>query len=154
MTNFGNLAVRSAGMRCLPAAHGSANFSQSSSSRRNSKSAGTTSPICQGFDRHWKAPSLIEPSSSVPEINRRVRIAGAGQFADRAGNRFAQHIVVFDRIERQINADGEPQLARPHSPREDDPIGVDLARGTARSLVADAGDARGSRAPRAALPSS
>ena len=65
LTNFGNRADRRAGMRCLPAAQGSANFSQSSGSRPKAKSPGTVSPICQGVERHWKAPSLIDPSSSV-----------------------------------------------------------------------------------------
>ena len=65
LTNFGNFAVRSAGMRCFPAAQGSENLSQSSGSKPKAKSPGTVSPICQGFERHWKAPSLMDPSSSV-----------------------------------------------------------------------------------------
>ena len=65
LTNFGNRALRKAGMRCFPAAHGSANFSQSSGNNPKAKSPGTVSPICHGFDRHWKAPSLMDPSSSV-----------------------------------------------------------------------------------------
>src|SRR5207302_1846603 len=44
-TNLANLAVRSAGIRCLPLANGSANLSQSGSSNSNENLSGTRSTI-------------------------------------------------------------------------------------------------------------
>ena len=63
------------------------------------------------------------------KVERIVRVAAHRQIGVGAGDRFANNVVVFDRVKRNLDASAQGQVARPHATTEDNNFTLDRAQG-------------------------